>query len=151
MAAPASPPVVLPPSPSRPRPGPPTVPPPGATQRSPDGRWWRWDGRGWVLLPDPNRGAGTAQAGVIVGIIQLLWFTPLGLIGLADGSAAGVSPGAFDVLVVLVLTAPAIVLGAVALAARPGPKVRGEAVGAIVIGSFSTLALLAAMALAAAS
>jgi hypothetical protein len=124
------------------------VPPPGATRRSPDGRWWRWDGRGWVPLADRNRGAGAAKASVIVGVIQLVAFVPALMIGLAD---AGVSPGAGDVLGVLVLTSPAIVLGTIALAARPDPKVRGEAKGAIIIGSSSMLAMLVMLALAAAS
>jgi hypothetical protein len=154
MAAPSSPPVMLPPPPPpRPSSSPPTVPPPGATRRTPDGRWWRWAGRGWVPLADRNRGAGAAKAGVIVGVIQLLLvFNPLSLMGLMTGaSAGGWSPGAADVLGVLVLTTPAIVLGTIALAAQPDRKVRGEAKGAIIIGTSSMFGMFAMLAMAAAS
>jgi hypothetical protein len=152
MAAPSSPPVMLPPPPPpRPSSRPPTVPPPGATRRTPDGRWWRWDGRGWVPLADRNRGVGAAKAGVIVGVIQLVAFVPALIIGLAGASAGGWSPGAADVLGVLVLTTPAIVLGIIALAAQPDRKVRGEAKGAIIIGTSSMFGMFAMLAMAAAS
>jgi hypothetical protein len=141
-----SPPPLVPPPPPQERPDVvPAVPPPGATQRAPDGAWWGWDGQRWVRLQTHRPGAKLAKAGVIVGIIELC-LTPFALIGLADLSASGGSLGVVDGLLVLVLTAPAVVLGVSSLAARPERRDLGEALGAIIMGGVCALLLLAVVA-----
>jgi hypothetical protein len=143
---PSSPSPLVPPPPPRVPTDAPTVPPPGYTQRTPDGTWWGWDGRRWVPLPTRRPGARLAKAGVLAGVIELC-LTPFALIGMADITTSGGNLGVGDALLALVITAPAIVLGISALAARPDGRDQGEAIGAIIMGSVCALLLLAVVAM----